>query len=234
MFGDSRISEGTSSLNIKFSGEVNMTCAGTETPEERQQRTTLLYRCVPRSWAMTHYRTALRIMVTGLFFLSSDVLCLPGEAQLLPLWYFRTANDIPPSMYKNSPIISCIVAKVTDGDTVRVQHKPWWLLFPKNDGKLTDRTISVRLYGIDAPETGQPWGEEATRFVKSCLVSKRQVRVKLLARDRYGRAVGAILYRKRYAFFWQLEDLSKELLKKGLAILFNGKGIVSYRSPSTF
>ncbi len=149
-------------------------------------------------------------------------------------YHFCTANDIPPSMYKNNPIISCIVAKVTDGDTVRVQHKPWWLLFPKNEGKLIDRTVSVRLYGIAAPETGQPWGEEATRFVKRCLTPKRQVQVKLLAIDRYGHAVGTILYRKRYASFWKLEDRSKELLKKGLAILFTGKSIVSYRSPSTF
>eukprot|EP01084_Bolivina_argentea_P133963 236389_1 len=128
-------------------------------------------------------------------------------------------------MYKNNPIISCIVAKVTDGDTVRVQHKPWWLLFPKNEGKLIDRTVSVRLYGIAAPETGQPWGEEATRFVKRCLTPERQVQVKLLAIDRYGHAVGTILHRKRYASFWKLEDRSKELLKKGLAILFTGKSI---------
>ncbi len=182
---------------------------------------------------MIHHRTALRIVVAGLFFLSPNLLGLPGKAQLLPLWHFRTANDIPPWMYKNRPTIPCIVAKVTDGDTVRVRHKPWWLLFPKNKGKLTDTTISVRLYGIDAPETGQPWGEEATRFVKKYLTPKRQVQVKLLARDRYGRAVGIILYRKRYAFFWELEDLSKELLRKGLAIVFTGRGIVSCRSPST-
>ncbi len=180
-----------------------------------------------------HYRTALRFVVAGLFFLSSNLLGLPGKAQLLPLWHFRTANDIPPWIYKNNPTIPCIVAKVTDGDTVRVQHKPWWLLFPKNKGKLTDTTISVRLYGIDAPETGQLWGEEATKFVKKYLTPKRQVQVKLLARDRYGRAVGSILYRKRCAFIWELEDLSKELLRKGLAIVCTGQGIVSYRSPST-
>ncbi len=183
---------------------------------------------------MTHRCTAFSIVVAGLFFLSSDLLGLPGKAQLLALWHFRTANDIPPWIYKKSPTIPCIVAKVVDGDTVRVRHKPWWLLFPKNKGKLTDTTISVRLYGIDAPETGQPWGEEATRFVKRYLTPKRQVQVKLLARDRYGRAVGVILYRKRYASFWQLEDLSKELLNKGLAIVLTGRGIVScHSSPST-
>ncbi len=41
MFGDSRITEGSSSLDVKFSGEVNTTSAGTKTPEERPQATNI-------------------------------------------------------------------------------------------------------------------------------------------------------------------------------------------------
>ena len=70
------------------------------------------------------------------------------------------------------------VIKVVDGDTVDV---------------LTDdkETIRIRLNGIDTPERGQPYGNNATRLVKK-LIAGKTVRVVPQGADRYKRTVGSI------------------------------------------
>ncbi|MCX9158142.1 thermonuclease family protein [Niveibacterium sp. 24ML] len=71
------------------------------------------------------------------------------------------------------------VVGVHDGDTItvlsadQVQHK-------------------IRLAGIDAPELGQPWGQNARRTL-SGLVFGQQVEVLTSKRDRYQREVGKVL-----------------------------------------
>lgn len=65
---------------------------------------------------------------------------------------------------------------------------------------IADHTISVRLYGVDAPELGKygnpsmPYADEAKKFTKS-LVEQKIVRVKLLNRDRYARVIGRVTVR---------------------------------------
>ena len=64
---------------------------------------------------------------------------------------------------------------MVDGDTIRVRHTP---LYPSSKGenacvnkKLTECTISVRLYAVDAPEIaksgnpGQPYSQEAKDYI---------------------------------------------------------------------
>ena len=63
---------------------------------------------------------------------------------------------------------------VNDGDTIRV-------IF-------AGREERVRLYGIDCPEKGQPYSSKAKQFTSS-LVFGRTVNVRVVERDRYGRAV---------------------------------------------
>ena len=71
------------------------------------------------------------------------------------------------------------VVKVIDGDTVtvldasKIQHK-------------------VRLAGIDAPESNQPFGQKSKEAL-SALVAGQQVEVDWHKRDRYGRVVGKII-----------------------------------------
>lgn len=69
------------------------------------------------------------------------------------------------------------VVRVKDGDTLAV------LL----DGK----QVSVRLYGIDAPEKKQPFGQAAREYAAS-LVAGKDVAVDELAIDRYGRTVAMV------------------------------------------
>lgn len=71
------------------------------------------------------------------------------------------------------------VARVTDGDTLRIQSTE-------------HGTLTIRLNGLDAPETGRTGGNAATRFMRG-LVSGQQLRCEAVDQDRYGRIV-AICY----------------------------------------
>ncbi|KEP67606.1 UNVERIFIED_CONTAM: nuclease, putative [Hammondia hammondi] len=121
----------------------------------------------------------------------------------------------------------CIVGRcvnVSDGDSIRVRHIPngqtlYPLRAPRKrretrepmrepsdeedpskswKGKLTENTIRIRLYGIDAPETakfgnpGQPFAQEAKHFVTQRLLHK-VVYVKCLSKDQYGRLLARVL-----------------------------------------
>ena len=121
------------------------------------------------------------------------------EARIsLPFRQYDTANDIPKSYFKDKKVIRGKVIKVIDGDTIRIRHTP---LYPISRGekgcidrKLTECTISVRLYGVDAPETpkfgneGQPYAQEAKEYIFKQVYDKN-VKIKLLRRDQYSRAI---------------------------------------------
>ncbi len=66
------------------------------------------------------------------------------------------------------------VLGISDGDSIRVMH----------DGK----GEKIRLYGIDAPEKGQAFGNKAKQFV-SALGYGKEVKVEVKDQDRYGRTV---------------------------------------------
>ena len=75
------------------------------------------------------------------------------------------------------------VIGVTDGDTIKVigaDNASW----------------KVRLNGIDAPERGQPFGEASRKYLES-LVAGRQVLVKSVKYDRYGRILGNVWVQPR-------------------------------------
>jgi len=122
--------------------------------------------------------------------------------------------------------------KVIDGDTVRIRHTP---LYPLSKGergcvgkKLSECTISVRLYGVDAPETakfgniGQPYSQEAKQYTSNRIYDK-VVRVKLLRKDQYSRVIGKITTRNKFLPFLA-NDLSTSLLEQGYASLYTGGG----------
>ena len=87
------------------------------------------------------------------------------------------------------------VVAVADGDTLTVldaahqQHK-------------------IRLAGIDAPETVQPFGQRSKQHL-SDLAFNRQVKVEWSKRDRYGRTVGKLLVNG--------VDVNLEQIKAGMA-----------------
>lgn len=70
------------------------------------------------------------------------------------------------------------VVEVTDGDTYDVR---------RNSGA----TVTVRLFGVDAPESNQPYGRAATRTARG-YVQGRAVRVVPRETGRYGRTIARI------------------------------------------
>ena len=67
---------------------------------------------------------------------------------------------------------------VSDGDTIDVLTS-------------ANRKVRLRLSGVDCPETGQPFGANAKKFVSE-RVGGRMVRVVETDRDRYGRIVAEV------------------------------------------
>ncbi|MDK9716525.1 MAG: thermonuclease family protein [Trichlorobacter sp.] len=94
-----------------------------------------------------------------------------------------------------------MVKAVHDGDTV--------VLVGRGTGRVT-----VRLYGVDAPETrkpdspGQPFGSQAKRVLMFKVLGK-EVTAEVQDRDQYGRAVGVLLLAGR--------DINAEMVAEGMA-----------------
>lgn len=87
------------------------------------------------------------------------------------------------------------VVRVTDGDTYDVRRS-------------IGGTVTVRLWGVDAPESLQPYGRTATRAARR-IVGGKNVRVSVEEIGRYGRAVARLEV--------QGGDLSEMLVRRGLA-----------------
>jgi micrococcal nuclease len=118
---------------------------------------------------------------------------MPNPSRLLIILIILTlavhshANDV----------ISGKVVGVSDGDTITV---------------LENRTQNrIRLYGIDAPEDGQDFGNRAKKFV-SDLVFGKQVRVVKMDIDRYDRVVGMVYVGD--------VNVNEALVKNGLAWVY--------------
>lgn len=86
--------------------------------------------------------------------------------------------------------------------------------------------ISIRLAGIDAPETAhfgkpaQPGGAEALAFLKALLTGRR-VRCTVHKKDQYDRLVATVRLR-RLSGLWRT-DVGLLMLKRGLATVYEAK-----------
>lgn len=108
------------------------------------------------------------------------------------------AQSTPPPTMKQNPISNTFTGKVvaiTDGDTLKVMR----------EGK----EVTIRLNGIDAPESSQAFGQRAKQMCSEYCFGKT-VTVIINDTDRYGRLVADI----------QLPDgliLNRELVRHGMA-----------------
>jgi len=94
------------------------------------------------------------------------------------------------------------IRRVIDGDSLEVKYAG---LF-----SFLRRPFPVRLYGIDAPELAQPYGQESRKQLQS-LVRRGGIRMEAMATDRYGRTVG-LLYRRR-----RRQSRNAEMVRSGMA-----------------
>lgn len=95
------------------------------------------------------------------------------------------------------------IRRVIDGDSLEVKYAG---LF-----SFLRRPFPVRLYGIDAPELAQPYGQESRQQLEA-LVRRGGIRMEAMATDRYGRTVG-LLYRRRR----RSQSVNVEMVRSGMA-----------------
>jgi endonuclease YncB( thermonuclease family) len=173
---------------------------------------------------------------------STAVLETPPMSLTNPfLVQFDTVGMVPKSYFEENRYIYAYTERILDGDTVRVRHIPGYGVWsrkvqPLQKRGIADETLSIRLYGVDAPEVAknknqktQPYAEEAKEFL-SDKIYHRMVRITFLRKDRYGRAVAAVetLPRGGFLLGWipglRSQDMSVELAKEGLAELYANGG----------
>lgn len=92
---------------------------------------------------------------------------------------------------------SAVVIKVSDGDTLHVKE---------TNGVIT----KIRLYGIDCPETAQPYGKSAAKFTENYALN-RKVNVKAIETDQYGRLVAIVTVKSEQT------SLNMQLIRQGYA-----------------
>lgn len=171
-----------------------------------------------------------RWIVAGIFLLGIQV---GRSLSSLVLRRFKDAVDIPTIFYgPQAPCLKGVAVKVSDGDTLRFLHTPT-MFHPRalvKKEKLAENTLPIRICTIDTPETakfgksGQPFGEEAKEKMKG-LVESKNIEVRLLSKDQYGRAVGQVFVPRRLPFLPR-QGVDEIMLKEGLAEVYQGMGAV--------
>lgn len=81
------------------------------------------------------------------------------------------------SLQKEQELFAKVI-KVSDGDTIYLQDK--------NGAK-----YKIRMKGIDAPESKQAYGKEATNYLKNLILNK-EVKALIYEKDKYNRFVATI------------------------------------------
>lgn len=115
----------------------------------------------------------------------------------MKIWLFAALLLLPLSVARAADLTGRVVG-VSDGDTLTV-------LLPEKT------PLRVRLTEIDAPESGQPYGNRAKQAL-SALVFGQEVRLATRGEDRYGRTL-VRLYRGGL-------DVNAELVRQGAAWAF--------------
>ncbi|KAH8079679.1 hypothetical protein HD553DRAFT_277018 [Filobasidium floriforme] len=147
------------------------------------------------------------------------------------------AEAVPGRTIQNKRFIRGIVTSVGDGDGFRIYHTPGpfysypfrFRNVPETSKELKDQTISIRIAGIDAPETAhfgrpaQAHSQESLDWLRERLLqpARKRVKVQVLRRDQYGRIVG-IPYVRRLLLPDQ--PLPIEMLKRGMAVVYESAG----------
>ncbi|MDD4818477.1 MAG: thermonuclease family protein [Victivallaceae bacterium] len=122
------------------------------------------------------------------------------------------------------------VTRVVDGDT--------FVFRSVGDG---EALFKVRMWGIDAPEKSQTWGEESGKTLEAKILN-RAVRLKVMAADRYSRQVCRVfgdreedinLYMVSTGNAWHYPDdaESDELAAAMTEARRNRRGLWTYQNP---
>lgn len=129
------------------------------------------------------------------------------------LVWFASLDEKPQSRYDQSPYshypieLTCDISRIVDGDTI-VARCPKSL-------KSSEKTLRyIRVWGMDAPETGQEhWGDFATKTLKTMIGKNKTIRIQIMEQDRYQRMIGKL--------YIDDVDLGLEMVKQGAAVVYH-------------
>ncbi|KAF7585805.1 putative endonuclease lcl3 [Aspergillus hancockii] len=160
---------------------------------------------------------------------------------------FPDAVSISHSYHRKRTILGQVTS-VGDGDGFRLYHTPggrlagwgWlpWKRVPTSKKELKDKTISVRLAGVDAPEMAhfgrpeQPYAREAYQWLTEYVLNRR-VRVLVHRQDQYQRVVASVFVRRAFDFPipFRRRDVSYEMVRRGLATVYEAKAGSEFGGP---
>ncbi|KIW20136.1 hypothetical protein PV08_00711 [Exophiala spinifera] len=143
------------------------------------------------------------------------------------------ATNITPAFLRRRSLLGRVTS-VGDGDNFRFYHTPGgrlagWGWFPgrrvpTEKKELKDKTIHLRLAGVDAPELAhfgrpsQPYAQEALDWLTAYVLGRR-VRAYVYKIDQYNRVVGT-------AYVWKglmRRDVGLQMLRAGMATVYEAK-----------
>ncbi|KAK2465531.1 hypothetical protein APHAL10511_002423 [Amanita phalloides] len=138
------------------------------------------------------------------------------------------ADHVTPTLFAEKRWIKGVVTSVGDADGFRFFHTPrlsglsWPFKFRRVPTKnLKDRTISIRIAGVDAPEgahfgnDAQPFATESKAWLKNRILRKT-VMCQLLQRDQYSRIVANV----SLPGIFLSKNLALEMLRTGWATTY--------------
>ncbi|KAF2270712.1 SNase-domain-containing protein [Lojkania enalia] len=144
-----------------------------------------------------------------------------------------SVNHIKPNYFRRRSLFGQVTS-VGDADNFRLFHIPggrlagwgWlpWKRVPTTREGLANKTIHIRIAGVDAPELAH-WGREAQPYSQEALdwlteyIQNRRVRAYIYRRDQYDRVVAQVFVRK----WLRRRDVGLEMLRKGLATVYEAK-----------
>jgi len=156
-------------------------------------------------------------------------------------YFHRLGNGdwITPDVFAKRRWVKGMVTSVGDSDNFRFYHMPgcgwrWPLKFrliPSAAKDLRDKTLHIRIAGVDAPEAAhfgkpaQPYSEESLAWLRQEILGKT-VYCQLIRRDQYGRIVAIVTLPPRFlpASWATGKSLSLEMLKSGWVTTYEQAG----------
>lgn len=134
----------------------------------------------------------------------------------------RAVTDLPRNYLDYE--ITGIVTSVSDGDGFKLFHTPF---FRSSVWKAGDQKLTIRLTGIDAPETRyfstpeQPFAAESKEFLSNLILNKR-VKIIIKGIDRYNRILAIVFLGN----FFNSVNVNLKMIEEGYACVYIGRDSV--------
>ncbi|KAF8836238.1 staphylococcal nuclease [Paxillus ammoniavirescens] len=153
----------------------------------------------------------------------------------------RSSEWVTPDVLARRRWVRGVVTSVGDADNFRLYHTPgigwrWPLKFrrvPTTSKDLKDKTIHIRIAGVDAPEGGhfgrpsQPYAQESLAWLKN-RIEGRTIYCQLIRKDQYSRIVGVPLVPRRFLPLFLSKSwgspLALEMLRAGTVTTYEQAG----------